>query len=103
LITAAGAPTANHTLFVPSSNNKLSSTVAELDTYRWDGVGDGMTNSAGGAGGDFFFAPGFTQRSFGGSVITGLGAAVGFQVQASEIGIFNVTVNGFFVSKGEEL
>lgn len=103
VITTAGAPTANQTLFTASNNNKLSSNVAELTTYRWDGVGAGMTNSAGGSGGDTFHAPGFDVKDFSGAVITGLNEAVGLMVQAPEVGDFNVGVSGYFIEKGAEI
>jgi hypothetical protein len=103
VITAAGAPTANHTLFAPSNNNKLSSNVAELTVYKWDGVAAGMTNSAGGSGGDTFHQPGYSTKQFSGAVITGLNEAVGLMVKAPEVGDFNIGVAGYFTEKGAEI
>jgi len=103
LITSAGAPTSNQTLVTASNNNKTSNNAADLLVYKWDGVGDGMENDAGGAGGDVFVDRGYTKRDFNGAVISGLGEKIGIQVQAPEVGIFTVVVNAYFVGKGRNI
>lgn len=98
LITIAGAPTANHTAKKPSNNNKKSSNEAELDVYIWDGVSAGMTDSAGGAGGNSFQPQGRNILQFGdGHVVSGLNEGIGLQVRSPEVGDFNVGLEFFFV------
>jgi hypothetical protein len=99
---AAGVPTGNQSNATFSQNNKLLSNVAEVTGYKWDGVGAGMTDSTGPAGGDTFHAQGTSNldRSF---VITGLGAAVGLEVKSTEIGDFNIGIGVFFADKDAEL
>lgn len=102
-IPLAGAPTGNETLFSPSQNNKNSANVADALAYRWDGVGAGMTDSTGPAGGGTAHRQGYTVIPFDGNVITGLDEAVGLSVKSPEIGIFSVGVSFYFIDKEAEV
>jgi hypothetical protein len=103
VIPAAGAPTANYTTVTASNNNKTVANVAELDVYKWDGVGSGMTDATGPSGSDTFHSQGRSLIKFDGWVVSGLGAHVGLQVKAPEIGIFSVGIGLFFVDKDAEI
>jgi hypothetical protein len=103
VIPLAGTPTANHTAVNPSQGNHLSANIAEMDVYKWDGVGGGMTDATGPSGGERFFSQGHSTVDWGGSIIMRLDDFVGFQVRSTEIGVFGVELEVFFVEKGHIL
>jgi hypothetical protein len=103
VITTAGAPTANHTAMTPSNNNKNVAFTAEMDVYKWDGVGAGMTDATGHSGADTFHSQGRSLIDFSGSVVTGLNEYVGLLVKAPEVGDFSVGLHVFFLDKDEEI
>jgi hypothetical protein len=103
VIPIAGVPTANYTDVIMSNNNKLVGNTAEMDVYKWNGDSTGMVDVTGPAGSDTFHPQGRSLISFDGWVVSGLGAHVGLQVKAPEIGIFSVGIGLFFIDKGAEL
>jgi hypothetical protein len=103
VISLAGAPIANHTSVNPSQSNHLSGNIAEMDVYKWDGVGAGMTDKTGPHGGGRFFSQGHSVVDWGGSIIMKLNDYVGFQVRSPEIGSFGVEFELFFVDKEFDL
>lgn len=103
VLPSAGAPTANHTSVTMSNNNKTVANVAEMDVYKWDGVGAGMTNSAGPAGSDVFHPQGRSIIDFDGWVISSVDSKVGIQVKSAEIGDFSVGLGVFFIDKDAEI
>lgn len=103
VIPLAGVPTANYMAVNPSQGNHLSGNIAEMDVYKWDGVGAGMTDKTGPHGGGRFFSQGHSVVDWGGSIIMKLNDYVGFQVRSPEIGAFGVELEVFFVDKESEL
>ena len=99
VIPAAGQPTVNETAFAPSQNNKNSNNVAAALSYKWDGVGAGMTDATGPSGGGTAHSQGHYIIPFYGSVITGLNEHVGLSVKSPEVGIFSVGVSFYFLDK----
>jgi hypothetical protein len=103
VIPLAGAPTANHTAVNPSQNNHTTSNIAEMDVYKWDGVGAGMTVATGPAGADTFHSQGHSIVDLGGNIIMKFNDYVGLQVQSPEIGIFSVGIGLYFIDKDAEI
>ena len=99
----AGEPTANQTEVVASQNNKLSSNIADIEIYKWDGVGSGMTDATGPSGGDTFHSQGRDIKDFSGTVIMDFNDYIGIQVQSSEIGMFSVGFGIFFIDKDKDI
>jgi hypothetical protein len=99
VLPTAGQPTGNQVLRPMSNNNKNVNNVAEMDSWIWDGVGDGMTNNAGPCGGTTFHSQGLSEIKFNGAVVTGLNESVGLQVRSPEIGDFSIGFGGYFIDK----
>jgi hypothetical protein len=92
----ATEPTANNTAVTASNMNVTSGTVANLDVYKWDEVGSGMTIASAGEAFSGVFSQGMSIWDIDGALILGLNDTMAISFQGVEITEASVLIMGYF-------
>lgn len=96
----SGEPTANHTAAISGNLNLSSNNDSEVTTYKWDGVGDGMTmGSAGIKTTEELFSQGHSIIEARGIPVIGYNDVIAFSITGEEVGDFVITVRYFMTDR----
>lgn len=98
-----GTPSANNTSYTLINTNGLSTNVAEMEAYVWNGTGNGMTVAGSAQVFSGWVDRGWTEIRFEGGFIVAPAQSVSLVVQGPETGPVTGYINGWFEENSTNL
>ena len=95
-LATTAVPTARAVAVTAGNLNFTSANMAEVTTYAWDGIGDGMEVATVAEGGGEYLAQGRSVIELHGTAIFGLNNAAVLALTGDEIGKFSVSARFYF-------
>jgi len=97
-----GTPSANHSSVTPA-NLGGTTRMAQMTAYKWDGVGNGMTASAGTEVLSGWISQGFSEVVLEGGVILRPTSIVAMSAESPEIGSVTAFLSGWYEKEENDL